>query len=383
MLKKRFSFLGLIIACAVVLAVSLGLGTYWFSKNVGSVSEIFKIVHTMNIVQEKFVGDVNKKQLLTGALRGMVKELGDPYSVYLDKEDYESLSTMTEGHFGGVGIVLGMKESKFIVVAPIADTPAFRGGIKAGDYILEIDGKEIQGQDMMSVVSKIRGIDGSVVEILVQTGTDKPRIVRIVRSEIKIQSVMGEMKANNIGYIRISSFNESTVADFTAKYHELENAGMKGTVLDLRGNPGGLLWSGVGVAKIIVPKGPIVSVTEKSGKTLTEYSTLAELKYPMAVLVDHGTASAAEIVAGAVQDTKAGTLFGTKTYGKGSVQTVFNLGGNTALKLTMAKYYTPSGRSINGLGIEPDQLVEATDEKGANQLEAALIYVGQEINKEK
>ena len=276
-----------------------------------------------------------------------------------------------------------MKDKKFIVVAPIEDTPAFRAGIKAGDQILAIDGKELQDQDMMSVVGKIRGKDGSVVEVLVQTGTTAPRIVRIVRSEIKIKSVTGEMKDKNIGYIRISSFNESTASDFAAKYHELENQGMKGTVLDLRGNPGGLLWSGVGVAKLIVPKGPIVSVTEKDGSTLTESSDLATVKYPMAVLVDNGTASAAEIVAGALQDTKAGKLFGTKTYGKGSVQTVFKLGGDTALKLTMAKYYTPSGRSINGVGIEPDELVEATDERGSNQLETALVYIAQEIQKGK
>ena len=383
MLKKRFSFVGLFIACVTSCAILLGVGAYWLNIHVGSASELFKMVYTMQLIQQKFVGDVDREQLYAGALRGMVKELGDPYSVYLDKKDYESLSTITEGHFGGVGIVLGMKDKKFIVVAPIEDTPAFRAGIKAGDQLLAIDGKELQDQDMMSVVGKIRGKDGSIVEVLVQTGTTAPRIVRIVRSEIKIKSVTGEMKDNDIGYIRISSFNESTASDFAAKYHELENQGMKGTVLDLRGNPGGLLWSGVGVAKLIVPKGPIVSVTEKDGSTLTESSDLATVKYPMAVLVDNGTASAAEIVAGALQDTRAGKLFGTKTYGKGSVQTVFKLGGNTALKLTMAKYYTPSGRSINGVGIEPDELVEANNERGTNQLEAALVYIAQEIQKGK
>lgn len=381
MLKKRFNFLSLIIACVVSLAMFFGFCVYWINNNLGSVSEIFKLARTMQLIQEKFVGNVDTDQLYTGALRGMVKSLDDPHSVYLDKKDYESLSTITEGHFGGVGIVLGMKENKFIVVAPIENTPAFRGGIKAGDYILAIDGEATQGRDMMNIVNKIRGKDGSIVEILVQTGTNKPRIVRIVRSEIKIQSVIGHMEDNDIGYIRISSFNESTAADFSSKYHELENAGMKGTVLDLRGNPGGLLWSGVGVAKLIVPKGPIVSVIEKNGEKLTEYSTLPAVKYPMAVLVDNGTASAAEIVAGALQDTHAAKLFGTKTYGKGSVQTVFQLGGDTALKLTMAKYYTPSGRSINGVGIQPDEIVEAAGERGSNQLEAALNYVAQEIQK--
>jgi carboxyl-terminal processing protease len=383
MLKKRFSFVGLLVACIISCTVLLGVGAYWLNAHVGSASEIFQVAHTMQLIQQKFVGDVDREQLYAGALRGMVKELDDPYSAYLDKKDYESLSTLTEGHFGGVGIVLGMKDKKFIVVAPIEDTPAFRAGIKAGDQLLEIDGMAIQDQDMMNVVSKIRGKDGSVVELLVQTGNNEPRIVRIVRSEIKIKTVMGDMKDNNIGYIRISSFSESTAADFAAKYHELANQGMKATVLDLRGNPGGLLWSGVGVAKLIVPKGPIVSVTEKDGRTLTEYSELPAVKYPLAVLVDNGTASAAEIVAGALQDTKSGRLFGTKTYGKGSVQTVFKLGGDTALKLTMAKYYTPSGRSINGIGIEPDEVVDPLDEKGSNQLSKATDYLLQEMQKEK
>jgi len=207
------------------------------------------------------------------------------------------------------------------------------------------------------------------------------RVVRIVREEIKLKSVYGEMKGNNVGYIRITSFNEDTAKDFQNKYRELEQQGMKGLVLDLRDNPGGLLRSGVGVAKLLVPKGPIVSVKEKDGKTTTEYSNLAQLKYPLAVLVNKGTASASEIVSGAVQDTKAGKLFGTTTYGKGCVQNVFNLTQDTGVKLTIAEYYTPSGRSINGVGIKPDVEITAADDKGTNQLAAAQQYIEEEITK--
>ena len=189
------------------------------------------------------------------------------------------------------------------------------------------------------------------------------------------------MKNNKIGYIRISMFNESTGSDFIKKFHELEGQGMEGLVLDLRDNPGGLLSESVKVAELMVPKGPIVSVTEKSGKSVTEYSNLEKTKYPVAVIVNQGSASAAEIVAGALQDTQAGKLFGTKTFGKGSVQAVSNLDESTGMKLTIAHYYTPSGRSINGTGIEPDVVVEPTGEMGENQLNTAISYLEKELAK--
>ena len=176
-------------------------------------------------------------------------------------------------------------------------------------------------------------------------------------------------------------FNENTGSDFIKKFHELEGQGMEALVLDLRDNPGGLLSESVKVAELMVPKGPIVSVTEKSGKSVTEYSNLEKTKYPVAVIVNQGSASAAEIVAGALQDTQAGKLFGTKTFGKGSVQAVSNLDESTGMKLTIAHYYTPSGRSINGTGIEPDVVVEPTGEMGENQLNTAISYLEKELAK--
>ncbi len=229
------------------------------------------------------------------------------------------------------------------------------------------------------MVKKIRGPHGTTVELMVKTGAAEPRLVRIVRDEIKIKSVYGEMKEQNIGYIRITSFSEDTGKDFREKYQELAAQGMKGLILDLRDNPGGLLNTGVDVAKMLVPKGPIVSVKEKDGTTKTEYSQLKKVPYPLAILVNKGTASASEIVSGAVQDTGAGKLFGTTTYGKGSVQNVFTLTKDTGLKLTIAKYYTPSGRSISGIGIEPDVKVEPSDDKGTNQLAAAEKFLQNEI----
>ena len=379
MFKKRFSLFGVILICIVVIGGLIGAGVYWLQGNIGSASDLFRLAHTVRLIQKNYVGDVDADTLYKGALRGMVKALDDPYSAYLDEKSFTNLESSTEGHFGGVGIVLGRQGENFVVVAPIEGTPAYKAGIKSGDIILTIDDTKLDDKDITEVVKMIRGKDGTKVNLFIKTGSNEPRNVEIVRSEIKIDSVVSEMKENNIGYIRITSFNEQTSEDFTKQYRELENKGMKATILDLRGNPGGLLNAGVSVAKLLVPKGPIVSVTEKSGRTLTETSNLAKVKYPLIVLVDKGTASAAEIVSGAVQDSKAGKLLGTKTYGKGCVQTVYRLGADTAVKLTMAKYYTPSGRSIDGIGLEPDIALEATDDQGTNQLNAAMEYLKKEI----
>ena len=381
MFKKRFNFIemffGVVFFAVVVL---MGLG-YVLQTQLGLDWRVLPVIKTITLIQQKYNGDYNNDQIYTGAIRGMVKELDDPYSTYLDAKDYADLTTITEGYFGGVGLVLGKKDDKLVVVAPIEETPAYRAGIKSGDFIAGIDGKAPAGMELTDAVKQIRGANGSAVELTVVSGKEAPKVVRIVREEIKLKSVYGEMKGNNIGYIRITSFSEDTAKDFQNKYNELAQEGMKGLILDLRDNPGGLLRSGVGVAKQLVPKGPIVSMKEKDGRTTTEYSNLTQLKYPLAILVNKGTASASEIVSGAVQDTKAGKLFGTTTYGKGCVQNIFNLTRETGVKLTIAEYYTPSGRSINGVGINPDVEVAATDEKGTNQLAAAQKYIEEEITK--
>lgn len=381
MFKKRFNFIemffGVVFFAVVVL---MGLG-YVLQTQLGLDWRVLPVIKTITLIQQKYNGDYNNDQIYTGAIRGMVKELDDPYSTYLDAKDYADLTTITEGYFGGVGLVLGKKDDKLVVVAPIEETPAYRAGIKSGDFIAGIDGKATAGMELTDAVKQIRGANGSAVELTVVSGKEAPKVVRIVREEIKLKSVYGEMKGNNIGYIRITSFSEDTAKDFQNKYNELAQEGMKGLILDLRDNPGGLLRSGVGVAKQLVPKGPIVSMKEKDGRTTTEYSNLTQLKYPLAILVNKGTASASEIVSGAVQDTKAGKLFGTTTYGKGCVQNIFNLTRDTGVKLTIAEYYTPSGRSINGVGINPDVEIAATDDKGTNQLAAAQKYIEEEITK--
>ena len=381
MLKKRFSIVTVVIACICSCGLVIGALLYGLQSVTGSLPGTFKFMRALSIVRSSFIESVDYNKLYEGAIKGMVNALGDPYSVYLDEESFKSLVTSTEGHFGGIGVVIGMKDNNFVVIAPLKVTPGDRAGIKSGDKITAIDSKKTAGQTLEDVVAQIRGKEGTTVEIELKTVAGEVKTVRVIRSDIKLETVAGEMKNNKIGYIRIGMFNENTGSDFIKKFHELEGQGMEGLVLDLRDNPGGLLSESVKVAELMVPKGPIVSVTERSGKSVTEYSSLQKVKYPVAVIVNQGSASAAEIVAGALQDTKAGKLFGTKTFGKGSVQAVSNLDESTGMKLTIARYYTPSGRSINGTGIEPDVVIEAAGETGENQLTEAISYLEKELVK--
>ena len=242
---------------------------------------------------------------------------------------------------------------------------------------MAVDDVPTRTLNMEQVAQRIRGQQGTEVLLELKGKDGSLRKVRVIRKEIKNPSVGGQLVPNTkIGYIRIAVFNESTVEDFTKEYQKLEEKGMESLILDLRGNPGGILDAGVGVARMLVPKGPIVSVIDKEGNKYTESSTLEKVKYPLAVLVDHGSASASEIVAGAIKDTKAGKLFGVKTFGKGSVQSVYRLDDSTAVKITIAKYYTPSGVSIHNVGIEPDEVVELPDTATKDvQLEAAVNYL--------
>lgn len=380
MFKKRYTAPQLLGVFFLSLGVFSG-GTYYLMKNwIGDPGALFQIVRTMHLIQRHYVGETDRKKIYDGALKGMVGVLNDPYSSYLDNQDFEALSTMTEGHFGGVGMVMGLrKDNQFVVVSPIEDTPAYKAGIKAGDILLKIDGEDLSGQSLNEVVKKIRGQDGSQVTLTLKRGSEEAKDITVTRSDIKLKSVYGRMDGDGIGYIRVTNFNEDTDKDFGEKLQQLRNQGMKALVLDLRDNPGGLLESGVGVARYLVPKGPIVSVTDKDGNTQTESSSLEKVDFPLAVLVNHGTASAAEIVSGAIQDTGSGKLFGVKTYGKGVVQNIFLLSNQTAVKLTVARYYTPSGRSIDKVGITPDEVVEAAGEEGANQLQAAENYLRQQL----
>ena len=355
---------------------------YLAQMNTADLTAALKLLQIEQLIKVGYVGGAPDDILMSGAIKGMVNSIGDPYSVYMDAAMYKELTIETKGSFGGVGIVLGSKDKKLTVVAPIEGTPSDKAGIMSGDQIIKIDGHDTQELAVDEAVKMIRGSEGSQVTLTINRAGQELKEYILIRSTIKMDTVNGKMLDNNIGYVRLSMFNENTGSDLSNKLQELEVQGMKGIILDLRNNPGGLLEESIKVASNFVPQGPIVSVVSKDGTKKTRFSTLEAIKYPLAVLVNGGSASASEIVAGAVQDTDAGTLIGTKTFGKGLVQTVLPLGDDSALKLTIAKYFTPNDRSINGIGLEPDIIVEmpAIKEEGKDlQLEKAIDVLKEKL----
>lgn len=323
-------------------------------EDIRSLSEVF------GKIKDNYVEEVKDKTLLENAIRGMLTGL-DPHSTYLDKEAFQELRVGTTGEFGGLGIVVGMEDGFVKVISPIDDTPAQRAGIKTGDLIIRLDSKPVKGMSLDEAVKLMRGKPGTNIELLVvREGEEKPLNFTLTRDKIRVKSVKSRTLEEGFGYVRISQFQERTSADMRKAISQLkeESKGkLKGLILDLRNNPGGLLDSAVDVSDTFLTEGNIVSVRGRDGANDISHTATPNdmLKgAPMIVLVNGGSASASEIVAGALQDQKRAIIMGSKTFGKGSVQTVVPLGNNTAIKLTTARYYTPSGRSIQAKGIEPD-----------------------------
>ncbi len=342
-------------------------------------------------IKSSYVEPVSDKQLFTDAIKGMVGGL-DPHSAYLDADDYKELQAGTQGEFGGLGIEVGMEDGLIKVISPIEDTPAYVAGVKAGDLILKLDDTLVKGMSLNDAVKRMRGKPGSkIVLTILRKNEHKPLVITVVRAVIKVQSVKAKMAEPGYAFVRITQFQERTGENLAASLDKLvkENKGpLKGLVLDLRNDPGGLLDGAVAVsAAFLAPDALVVYTdgrTEEAKMHLTaspeyylrngsknDYEKIipASIKsVPLVVLVNGGSASASEIVAGALQDHKRAVIMGTQTFGKGSVQTVLPLGNNTALKLTTARYYTPSGRSIQAKGIVPDIIVEDPASTGADSV---------------
>lgn len=316
--------------------------------------EMFEV---MDLIKFAHINEVSKDTLLSGAIKGEVEGIGDPYSAYMEAKTYKNWMLSLDGTFSGVGLTLEVKDKVLCVVSPIEGSPGEKAGILSGDQIIKIDGQDAKNMTVEEAVSKIRGPkDTNVVLTISRDG--KVQDYTLTRAIIELKVVSGKMLDHRIGYLQIAMFNAETTGQFTKKLNELEKQGIRGLVLDLRNNPGGLLNASVEVANFLVPKGPVVSIINKSEQKVTYTSKLAAVKYPLAVLVNGGSASASEILAGAVQDTSAGTLVGTKTFGKGTVQQIFPLDDGAAVKLTIAKYSTPKERFIHGVGIQPDIVIE-------------------------
>lgn len=332
--------------------------------------------------------DIDEDTLIDGIYSGYAEALGDPYTEYYDEEETEALYESTSGEFSGIGATMSQSlDSGEITVSNVyQDSPADKAGMKQGDVIYEVDGRSVSGQDLETVVSWIKGEQGTDVTLCVLRDGEEVELTA-TRDIIEVQTVSSEMKDGQIGYIAVSEFDSVTYDQFEAALEDLESQGMQGLVIDLRGNPGGNLTTVTDMLKLLLPEGTIVSTKDKYGNT--EEITCDgkhEFTKPLAVLVNQYSASASEIFSGAVQDYGTGTIVGMTTYGKGVVQQLMDLGDGTCLKVTIAEYYTPSGRSINGTGVEPDVEVEyeydENDPDADNQLEKALEVVRSELMQE-
>ncbi len=315
-------------------------------------------------IKNDYVEPVPDGELLEHAIRGMVSGL-DPHSAYLDADEFKDLQVGTRGEFGGLGIEVGLEDGFVKVISPIDDTPAQRAGIKAGDLIIRLDDKPVKGMTLNEAVKLMRGKVGTGITLtIVREGADKPLKIRVVRANIKVTSVKGRLLEEAFGYIRISQFQSHTTDDMLKTISRLkkESGGrLKGLVIDLRNNPGGVLNSAVSVSDAFLTGGLIVYTQGRLEDSQLQFKAASDDVLngaPIVVLVNEGSASASEIVAGALQDHKRAVIMGKQTFGKGSVQTIVPIKGNTAVKITTARYYTPSGRSIQAEGIKPDILLE-------------------------
>lgn len=328
------------------------------------VTQLKKFADVMSRIKRDYVEEVDDEKLLTDAIRGMLSGL-DPHSAYLDKDEFKDLQVDTSGKFGGLGIEVGMENGFVKVIAPIDDTPAQKAGVESGDLIIRLNDEQVKGKTLNDAVKIMRGKVGEPITLtIVREGESKPLKITIVRDVIKVKSVKQRMLEENFGYLRIVSFQANTTeaAKIALEKLKKENkSGLKGLVIDLRNNPGGVLGAAVGISDLFLKEGKIVYTEGRieDSKMLEEASNFDVLEgAPIVVLVNQGSASASEIVAGALQDHKRALIMGEKTFGKGSVQTVLPLDATTAVKLTTARYFTPLGRSIQAKGIEPDIVVE-------------------------
>ena len=338
------------------------LSLFFFEKSFSENSDIYKKIDLFSEVLEKinkeYVDEVDQSKGMDAAINGLLQSL-DPYSAYMTPESFEGMQTETSGKFGGLGIEVGMESGVVKVISPIDNTPASRAGLKAGDYIVKINGIQVQGKSLMDAVDLMRGLVGSSIEITVRRrGIKKALIFNITREIIQVQSVKSKLIDNNIGYIRLTSFNENSSEQIKAKVKKLnKDKNLKGYILDLRNNPGGLLSQAIKISDFFLENGEIVSTkSRKVSENRKWFAKKGDITggKTLIVLINYGSASASEIVAGALKDHKRAIILGENSYGKGSVQSIIPLKNRGAIRLTIAKYYLPSGKSISEIGVTPD-----------------------------
>ena len=350
------------------LAALLLIFSFFVSKAYSSENNIYKKIDLFGEVLEKinkeYVDEVNQSESMDSAINGLLQSL-DPYSAYMSPEIFNEMQTETSGEFGGLGIEVGMESGVVKVISPIDDTPASKAGIKAGDYIVKINNTQVQGKSLSEAVDLMRGPVGSGIELTIRRrGEKKALIFNVIREVIQIKSVKADLLEKNIGYIRLTSFNENSGKQIEREIKKLEkNDSVKSYILDLRNNPGGLLSQAIKISDFFLENGEIVSTkSRKASENRKWFAKKGDLTNgkKLIVLINYGSASASEIVAGALKDHKRAILLGENSYGKGSVQSIIPLKNRGAIRLTVAKYYLPSGKSISEVGVSPD--IEISEE---------------------
>jgi len=352
----------------IVVIVFLNTSSKIYAQNV---DELYKKIdlfsEVLEKIQKEYVEEIDQAEAMDAAIDGVLRSL-DPYSAYMNPEVFEESQTETSGKFGGLGIEVSMEAGVVKVITPIDDTPAAKAGVKAGDYIVRINGEQVQGKTLMEAVNLMRGPVGTPIEITVRRkGLKKAKIINIIREVIEIKSVVAKLVDNEVGYLRLRAFNENSSDQLKKEISKIEkNKKLNGYILDLRNNPGGLLTQAIKISDFFLEDGEIVST---KGRKVRENRKFFAKKgdringKPLIILINNGSASASEIVAGALQDQKRAVLLGETTYGKGSVQSIIPLQNRGAIRLTVSKYYLPSGKSISEVGVVPDIRVEEEGEE--------------------
>lgn len=369
---------------------SLDLGMSFNNENrIKKSQELSKVQSIKNYVKNNYLREVDDEKLLEGQLKGMVQSLNDPYSVYMTQDEFANFAQETAGIYGGIGVIVTPGEDNLItVVSPIEDTPGERAGIKTGDRIIKVNGVEYSAEKMDEAVKVMKGKPKTKVTITImrldKEGNNQILDLDLIREEIRLVTVKSNIIDNNIGYIRITSFDELTYKDFKENLSKLEKSNIKGLIIDLRNNPGGLLNVCADIADELLGAGDIVYTQTKDGTREYLKSDKNQITIPLVLLVNEGSASASEILAGAVKDHQRGELIGTKTFGKGIVQKIRELPDGSGIKLTVSEYFTPNGINIHGIGITPDIVIELNEDaenigpeyiKEDNQLQRALEVI--------
>lgn len=375
-MRRNFVIYSLVALITIVISFLAGMNYGGYISAQNNIDRNLQILtQTYYLITNNYVEKVDGKNLSYKGIEGMISSLNDPYSYFMKPEDYKAMGEEFQGSFEGIGIEIGMNDKKqIVVISPIDDTPAQKAGLKTGDIILKVDDKSTEGMNLDQVSRLIRGPAGTKVKLTIQREEEqKPIEITITRAVIRLLTVSSKLLEDNIGYIKVKAFREPTSDELDKALDQILPKAKRGIILDLRNNPGGLLSSAIQVASYFIPKGTILYAEDRNGNRdqFDAISSLYKVRVPVVVLVNEGSASASEIVAGALQDYKRATLVGTKTFGKGLVQSVIQLADGSAISLTVQKWLTPKLRYIHKEGIKPDIQVD-WDQKGTDiQLERA------------